>query len=590
MATVTQSTAKDVPANARTTLAKTPTGIRGLDEVTGGGLPRGRPSLICGPAGCGKTLLAMEFLVRGITRFDEAGVFMAFEETREDLVANVASLGFDLHQLEDDRKLAIDHVKIVGGEMVSTGDWDLDGLLIRLGASIDAVGAKRVVIDTIETLFAAFEDTATLRRELRRLFLWLKARGVTALITGERGDGVLTRHGIEEYVSDCVISLDHLVKDGTSTRRLRVVKYRGSLHGTDEYPFLIGENGVSVQPITSLGLQHGVSSKRVSTGVNRLDVMLGGAGPFRGSSVLVSGTAGTGKSTLAAQFCDAACARGERAIYFAFEESQDQIVRNMTSVGMDLAGWVDRGLLQFRCVRPSLLGLEAHLAAMQKLVDEFDPAVVVLDPISDLVGVGTMRDVAAMLIRQVDFLKGRGVTAMFTSLGTEDRRDTTDHLVASLIDTWLLVRRLEGNGEHNRVLSVLKSRGMAHSNQLREFLITDRGVELADVYVGPQGVLTGSARSAQEAQERSDAIERHEDLDQRRAALERQRQSVEAQVAVLWRAFENEADAVTRLLSRGTTGREEGAEQRLEQGRLRRSDPLVPRDGPEAIDRFKVAT
>jgi circadian clock protein KaiC len=590
MATVTQSTAKDVPANGRTTLAKTPTGIRGLDEVTGGGLPRGRPSLICGPAGCGKTLLAMEFLVRGITRFDEAGVFMAFEETREDLVANVASLGFDLHQLEDDRKLALDHVKIVGGEMVSTGDWDLDGLLIRLGASIDAVGAKRVVIDTIETLFGAFEDTATLRRELRRLFLWLKARGVTALITGERGDGVLTRHGIEEYVSDCVISLDHLVKDGTSTRRLRVVKYRGSLHGTDEYPFLIGEDGVSVQPITSLGLQHGVSSKRVSTGVNRLDVMLGGAGPFRGSSVLVSGTAGTGKSTLAAQFCDAACARGERAIYFAFEESQDQIVRNMTSVGMDLAAWVDRGLLQFRCVRPSLLGLEAHLAAMQKLVDEFDPAVVVLDPISDLVGVGTMRDVAAMLIRQVDFLKGRGVTAMFTSLGTEDRRDTTDHLVASLIDTWLLVRRLEGNGEHNRVLSVLKSRGMAHSNQLREFLITDRGVELADVYVGPQGVLTGSARSAQEAQERSDAIERHEDLDQRRAALERQRQSVEAQVAVLWRAFENEADAVTRLLSRGTTGREEGAEQRLEQGRLRRSDPLVPRDGPEAIDRFKVAT
>ena len=587
MATIAQPP-RDVATSGLTTLAKTPTGIRGLDEVTDGGLPRGRPSLICGPAGCGKTLLAMEFLVRGITEFDEPGVFMAFEETREDLVANVASLGFDLHQLEADRTLALDHVKVVAGDMVSTGDWDLDGLFIRLGASIDAVGAKRVVIDTIETLFGAFGDTATLRAELRRLFLWLKDRGVTALITGERGDGVLTRHGIEEYVSDCVISLDHLVRDGTSTRRLRVVKYRGSMHGTNEYPFLIGENGVSVQPITSLGLHHGVSSKRVSTGVNRLDVMLGGAGPFRGSSVLVSGTAGTGKSTLAAQFCDAACARGERAIYFAFEESQDQIVRNMTSVGMDLAGWVDQGLLQFRCVRPSLLGLEAHLAAMQKLVDDFDPAVVVLDPISDLVGVGTMRDVAAMLTRQVDFLKGRGVTAMFTSLGTEDRRDTTDHLVASLIDTWLLVRSLEGNGEHNRVLSVLKSRGMAHSNQLREFLITDRGVELADVYVGPQGVLTGSARSAQEAQERTDAVERQEDLEQRRASLERQRQSVEAQVAVLWRAFENEADAVTRLLSRGTTGREEGAEQRLEQGRLRRSDPLVPGDDPGTISHLDV--
>jgi circadian clock protein KaiC len=412
---------------------------------------------------------------------------------------------------------------------------------------------------------------------------------VTALITGERGDGVLTRHGIEEYVSDCVISLDHLVRDGTSTRRLRVVKYRGSLHGTNEYPFLIGENGVSVQPITSLGLQHGVSSERVSTGVDRLDVMLGGLGPYRGSSVLVSGTAGTGKSTLAAQFCDAACARGERTIYFAFEESQDQIVRNMTSVGMNLKGWVDQGLMQFRCVRPSLLGLEAHLAAMQKLIDDFDPAVVVLDPISDLVGVGTTRDVSAMLTRQVDFLKSRGVTAMFTSLGTGDRRDPTDHLVASLIDTWLLVRSLEGNGEHNRVLSVLKSRGMAHSNQLREFLITDRGVELADVYVGPQGVLTGSARSAQEAQERSDAIERHEDLEQRRAILERERQSVEAQVAVLWRAFENEADAVTRLLTRETTGREEGAEQRLEQGRLRRSDPLVTGDAPKAIDQLEVA-
>jgi circadian clock protein KaiC len=588
MATIAQPP-RDVGSNGLTTLAKTPTGIRGLDEVTDGGLPRGRPSLICGPAGCGKTLLAMEFLVRGITEFDEPGVFMAFEETREDLVANVASLGFDLHQLEADRTLALDHVKVVAGDMISTGDWDLDGLFIRLGASIDAVGAKRVVIDTIETLFGAFGDTATLRAELRRLFLWLKARDVTALITGERGDGVLTRHGIEEYVSDCVISLDHLVRDGTSTRRLRVVKYRGSLHGTNEYPFLIGENGVTVQPITSLGLQHGVSRKRVSTGVNRLDVMLGGAGPFRGSSVLVSGTAGTGKSTLAAQFCDAACARGERAIYFAFEESQDQIVRNMTSVGMDLASWVDQGLLQFRCVRPSLLGLEAHLAAMQNLVDEFDPAVVVLDPISDLVGVGTMRDVAAMLTRQVDFLKGRGVTAMFTSLGTEDRRDNTDHLVASLIDTWLLVRSLEGNGEHNRVLSVLKSRGMAHSNQLREFLITDRGVELADVYVGPQGVLTGSARSAQEAQERTDAVERQEDLEQRRAILERQRQSVEAQVAVLWRAFENEADAVTRLLSRGTTGREEGAEQRLEQGRLRRSDPLVQGDEPETIDHLDVA-
>jgi circadian clock protein KaiC len=579
MATTTKRSTEQVAASGLAALAKTPTGIRGLDEVTEGGLPRGRPSLVCGPAGCGKTLLAMEFLVRGITEFGEPGVFMAFEETRDDLVANVASLGFDLAQLEADGKLVLDHVNVVAGEMVETGDWDLEALLIRLGASIDAVGADRVVIDTIETLFGAFKDTATLRSELRRLFLWLKARGVTALITGERGNGMLTRHGIEEYVSDCVIVLDNLVTEQTSTRRLRVLKYRGSLHGTDEYPFLIGEHGISVQPITSLGLQHGVSSEQVSMGVDRLDVMLGGLGPYRGSSVLVSGTAGTGKSTLAAQFCDAACGRDDRAIYFAFEESQDQIIRNMTSVGMDLAQWVEQGLLQFRCVRPSLLGLEAHLSAMQTLVDDFDPAVVVLDPISDLVGVGTGRDVAAMLTRQVDFLKGKGVTALFTSLGSEVQHEPTDHLVASLIDTWLHVRTLEGNGEHNRALSVLKSRGMAHSNQVREFLITDRGVELADVYVGPQGVLTGSARSAQEAKERSDAVARQEDLEQRRASLQRQRQAVQAQVAVLWSEFEDEADVVTRLLSRGTTGREEGAEQRLEQGRLRRSDPLVPGDG-----------
>jgi circadian clock protein KaiC len=574
-----------VAARRLAPLAKAPTGIIGLDEVTEGGLPRGRPTLVCGPAGSGKTLLAMEFLVRGITEFGEAGVFVAFEETREDLVANVASLGFDLEQFEADQKLVLDHINLVPSEMVEAGEWDLEALFIRLGASIDAVGADRIVIDTIETLFGAFKDVATLRSELRRLFLWLKARGVTAVITAERGDGMLTRHGIEEYVSDCVIVLNHLVTDQTSTRRLRVLKYRGSLHGTNEYPFLIGEHGISVQPITSLGLQHEVSNERVSTGVARLDVMLGGEGPYRGSSVLVSGAAGTGKSTLAAHFCDAACERGERAIYFAFEESQEQIIRNMTSVGINLGTWVERGLLRFRCVRPSLLGLEAHLAAMQGLVDDFDPAVVVLDPISDLIGVGTGHDVSAMLTRQVDFLKGRGVTAMFTSLGPEGETESTNHVVASLIDTWLLVRTVEGNGEHNRMLSVLKSRGMAHSNQVREFLITERGVELADVYVGAQGVLAGSARAAQEAKESSDAAKRQQDLEQRRANLERQRQAVQAQVAVLWREFEEESDTVNRLLDRGATGREEGAEQRLEQGRLRSSDLAVAGEEAEQAER-----
>jgi circadian clock protein KaiC len=583
MSVSTEQAAPQVASNGLAQLAKAPTGIRGLDEVTGGGLPRGRPTLVCGPAGSGKTLLAMEFLVRGITQFGEPGVFVAFEETRDDLVANVASLGFDLPAFETAGSLVVDHVNVVAAELVEAGDWDLEGLFIRLGAAIDAVGARRVVIDTIETLFGVFTDAATLRSEIQRLFVWLKARGVTVVITGERGDGQLTRHGIEEYVSDCVIVLDHLVNEETSTRRLRILKYRGSLHGTNEFPFLIGEHGISVQPITSLGLQHTVSSERVSTGVDRLDVMLGGGGPFRGSSVLVSGTAGTGKSTLAAQFCDAACSRGERAIFFAFEESQDQIIRNMSSVGMDLGRWVREGLLMFRCVRPSLLGLEAHLLAVQNLVEDFEPSVVAMDPISDLAGSGSNRSVSAMLTRQVDFLKAREVTALFTNLASDGRPEVGDQMIESLIDTALLVRALEGNGEHNRVLSVLKSRGMAHSNQVREFLLTDRGIALADVYVGPQGVLTGSARSAQEAQEHSDAMERQEDLHQRRANLERQRQSVEAQVAVLWREFEDESKAVNRLLTRGATGREEGVEQRLVQGRLRSSDaPVAETDAGHA--------
>lgn len=555
---------------ARRLLPKAATGISGLDEVTGGGLPRGRPTLVCGPTGCGKTLLAMEFLIRGITQFNEPGVFVAFEESAADLTANVASLGFDLAQFEANGQLVIDYFNMVGGVMEEAGDWNLDGLFVRLGAAIDTVGAKRVVIDTIEALFGALSNTATLRAELRRLFGWLKDRGVTAVITGERGDGTLTRHGIEEYISDCVIVLDHRVTEQTSTRRLRILKYRGSLHGTDEYPFLIGESGVSVLPVTSLGLQHGVSTERVSTGVARLDAMLGGGGFYKGSTVLVNGTAGTGKSSLAAQFCDAACGRGERAMYFAFEESEAEIVRNMSSVGIDLRQWVNADLLRFRCFRPSLFGLEAHLFAMQKFVGEFDPAVVVMDPVSDLLRIGTGADVSAMLTRQVDFLKAKGVTALFTSLHSDAAQ--ADQQIASLVDTWLLVKSVEGNGEHNRVLYVLKSRGMAHSNQIREFLLTGQGIELADVYVGPQGVLTGSARQAQEAQERSEGTARLEELEQRRVSLERRRDSVDAQTSALWREFQDEADIVERLLSHGSTGVEDRAGQRIEQGRLRRAD------------------
>jgi circadian clock protein KaiC len=558
------------------TLPKAPTGISGLDEVTGGGLPRARPTLVCGPAGCGKTLLAMEFLVRGIVEFGEPGVFVAFEESREDLIANVASLGFDLVELEAGGQLVLDHVNVLGADIEETGDWDLDGLFLRLGAAIDEVGAKRVVIDTIETLFGAFQNTAMLRTELRRLFGWLKQRGVTAVITGERGDGTLTRYGIEEYVSDCVIVLDHRVTAQTSTRRLRILKYRGSLHGTNEYPFLIGESGISVLPITSLGLRNDVSKERMSTGVPRLDAMLGDGGYYKGSTVLVNGTAGTGKSTLAAQFCDATCRRGERALYFAFEESQAEIVRNMASVGIDLQLAVDAGLLRFECFRPSVLGLEGHLFAMQRSVNAFDPAVVVMDPVSDLLRIGTGADVSAMLTRQVDFLKARGVTAMFTSLNSEANPAEADQQIASLVDTWLLVKTMEGNGELNRLLYVLKSRGTAHSNQIREFVLTRQGIELADVYVGPQGVLTGSARQAQEALVRSDGTARQEALEQRRVNLDRRREAVEARTAALWREFEDEADDVGHLLSHGSTGAEDRAGQRVELGRLRGADAEPP--------------
>jgi circadian clock protein KaiC len=529
------------PADRRPTLPKAPTGISGLDEVTGGGLPRGRSTLICGPAGCGKTLVGMEFLVRGIIQYGEPGVFVAFEETAEDLTANVASLGFDLVRLQAEGQLAIDHIGTDSADVVA-GEWDLEGLFFRIGAAIDRVGAKRVVIDTIENLFGAFSDAAILRTELRRLFDWLKKRAVTTIITGERGGGSLTRHGIEEYVSDCVIVLDHRVTAETSTRRLRILKYRGSHHGTNEYPFLIEASGVSVVPITSQGLGHSVSSERVSSGVDGLDVMVGGGGFYKGSTILINGTAGTGKSTLAAQFCDAACRRGERALYFSFEESEAEIIRNMASVGLDLKRWVDGGLLRFKCFRPSLLGLEAHLYAMQKLVGDFAPAVVVKDPVSDLLRVATGADVASLLTRQVDYLKSRGVTALFTSLNTNAEPGKDDPYIASLVDTLLIVKATEDSGEHTRLIYVLKSRGMAHSNQIRELLITDHGIELAEVYAGPQGLLTGSARRAHEAQERADGTSQGEDLKRRRTHLARRRASVEAQVATLWRGLEDETD------------------------------------------------
>jgi circadian clock protein KaiC len=525
------------------TLPKAPTGIQGLDEITAGGFPRGRPTLVCGSAGAGKTLLAMEFLVRGATEYNEPGVFMAFEETAPELTQNVRSLGFDLDELAREKKLVIDFVRIERSEIDETGDYDLEGLFIRLGAAIDEIGAKRVVLDTIENLFAGLQNEGILRAELRRLFRWLKDRGVTAVITAERGEGALTRHGLEEYVSDCVVLLDHRVTDQVSTRRLRIVKYRGTAHGTNEYPFLIDEDGFSVLPVTSLGLQHEVSNERISSGVRRLDTMLGGEGFFRGTTILVSGTAGTGKTSLAAHFVDAACRRGERCLYFSFEESQGQLIRNMHSIGLNLEQWTQKNLLQFHSSRATFYGLEMHLAIIHKIVQEFQPKVVVIDPIGSLIQAGNRRDAHTMLIRLIDFLKQRQVTAFLTNLTSGgDALEKTDVEISSIVDSWLFMRDVELDGERNRALYVLKSRGMAHSNQLREFLLTPQGIDLVDVYVGPEGVLTGSSRLSQEARERAAALSRQQEGERSERERSRKREALEARIAALRKEFEVEEE------------------------------------------------
>ncbi|RZI54861.1 MAG: circadian clock protein KaiC [Pseudomonas sp.] len=517
-------------------IAKAPTGVAGLDEITEGGLPAGRPTLICGSAGCGKTMLAAEFLVNGAVKFGEPGVFMMFEETGEELTENMRSLGFDLAKLQKQKKIALDFVRVERSEIEETGDYDLEGLFIRLGYAIDSIGAKRVVLDTIEALFSGVSNHAILRAELRRLFRWLKDKGVTAIITGERGDSSLTRYGLEEYVADCVILLDHRVIEQVSTRRLRVVKYRGSPHGTNEYPFLISTKGISVLPVTSLSLTHIASTQRLSTGIEGLDAMLGGQGPFVGTSVLVSGAPGTGKSSLAASFVNAACARGERALLFVYEESPSQLLRNMKSIGLDLEKWINSGLLKIEATRPTLHGLEQHLVQVYDLVTTFDPAVVAMDPISNLAARPEDAGLKNTLMRMIDFLKTRGVTAMFTSLtadGGQAPMAASEIGVSSLMDSWLLLANVAFNGERTRTLQVLKSRGMHHSNQVREFLLSDHGIELVDVYMFGDQVLTGSARTAHVEQVVAAGDLRSRDHERKRRDLANRRTALDAQIAAL---------------------------------------------------------
>jgi circadian clock protein KaiC len=531
-------------------LIKVPTGIAGFDEITGGGLPSGRPALVCGSAGCGKSLLAIEFLVRGATQFGEPGVLMTFEESAADIRKNVASLGFNIADLVARRQLVVDHVYINRSEIEENGEYDLEGLFIRLGHAIDSIGAKRVVLDTIESLFSGLKNEAVLRGELRRLFAWLKTRGMTTIITAERGDGLLTRHGLEEYVSDCVILLDHRVIGQISTRRLRIVKYRGSTHGANEYPFLIDTKGISVLPLSSASMDYNVSNKRISTGVPQLDDMLGGKGFYRGSTVMLSGTAGTGKSSLAASLACATCARGERCMYFSFEESEAQILRNMRSIGIDLAPHVRAGLLQFHATRPTVHGLEMHLVQLHRLVDDFKPAVVILDPVTNLATAGNIDESNNMLIRLVDFLRKRVITAFFVGLTSGGHAmESTDEGLSSIVDTWLLLSDIELGGERNRGLYVLKSRGMAHSNQVREFLITSQGLRLVPTYLGPTGVLTGSARLIQETQDAAAEKSLREEIQRKQLVLDYRRQAVEAQIEALRAGFEAEKKEFGRAVA-----------------------------------------
>ncbi|NEV64788.1 circadian clock protein KaiC [Thiorhodococcus minor] len=520
-------------------VVKCPTGIRGLDEITEGGLPRGRPTLVCGAAGCGKTLLAMEFIVRGAHDLGEPGVFMAFEETEGELIANVSSLGFALDRLVAENRVALDYVYVERSEIEETGDYGLDGLFVRLGSMIEEVGAQRVVVDGIEALFAALPSEGILRAELRRLFRWLKDQGVTAVITAEQGARTLTRHGLEEYVSDCVLFLDHRVRGQVATRRLRVVKYRGSRHGTNEYPALIDKYGMSVLPISSVNLDHRVSRERISTGIPRLDDMLGGQGYYSGSSVLISGTAGAGKSSIATAFADSVCRQGGRCLYWSSEESKDQILRNMGSIGLALQPHLDKGLLYYHTVRPTLYGLENHLVSLHKLVSEWRPDAVILDPITNFAAIGDAGEVKLMLTRVIDFLKKAGITSVYTSLAQSSspaQLEETDEGVSTLIDTWLLVQMVQAAGERDRLLSVLKSRGMAHSNKVRELLLSDQGIDLVDVHTDSGQVHTGSARLAQQVRDEVDTRVRQRGSESQRRErhdLVRQIQSLQARLSEL---------------------------------------------------------
>ena len=537
----------NISKSNKITLDKSTSGINGLDEITEGGLPKGRPTLIIGAAGTGKTMFAVHFLVHG-AEIGEPGIFVSFEETQKELEKNFASLGINLKSLEDEKKFLVDYIHLERSEFEETGEFDLEGLFVRIKYAMDQIGAKRIVLDTIEALFAGLPNEFILRAELRRLFNWLKDQGLTAIITGEAGEKTLTRYGLEEYVADCVILLDTMVVDKISTRNIRIIKYRGSSHGSNEYPFLISQDGISILPVTSLGLEHEASNEYVPTGIGRLDNMLGGKGFYKGSSILVSGSAGTGKSSVAATFADITCKRGDKCLYLAFEESPKQIIRNMMSIGINLQPWVDKELLKFHATRPTLYGLETHLVNIYDLVNEFQPDLIIFDPISNLVSAGTEEEVKSMLTRLLDFLKNQMITSMSTSLTTMSQMDS-DVGVSSLMDSWIDLKANEIDGERNRTLDIVKARGMYHSNQLREFNLTDDGIKLLDVYLGPAGMLTGSARVSQIAKEKAEKLIRTQDVESKHREIERKREIMEAKIKELKAKFKEDKQELDKIIA-----------------------------------------
>ena len=557
----------------RRQLPKVLTGIEGLDIITEGGLPKGRASLICGGTGTGKTLLAMEFLLRGATQYDEPGVFMAFEESTNDLITNVASIGFDLDGLIASKKIVVDFVYMDQYEIVEAGEYNLDALFIRLGAAIDSIGAKRVVLDTIESLFSNLPNPAILRAELRRLFFWLKKKGVTAVITAEGGTDTLSRHGIEEYVSDCVIKVSVSIEERVASRRLRIVKYRGTSHGTNEFPFLIDGNGISLIPITSSSLEHIVSTTRVSSGIQRLDAMLGGNGFFEDSVIMISGSPGTGKTTFMAHFADAACRRNERVVYFSFEESSDQIIRNMRSVGLNLDHWVKKGLLVMECRRITQYGLDMHLLLAQKLIAEYTPKVIIMDPVTSFDDIANTSDVKRIVMKFVDLMKSLGITIVFGSLTpSEVQSDSSSVNISSIIDSWILLRDLESNGERSRTIFVLKSRGMSHSNQVREFLMTDHGIEICDVYIGTGGVATGGARLNMLAQEKALGLKLQEEIELRQFDLENKRSILDSRIAAMRAEFAAQEASNLKMIAQEKNRQAQLSTDRAVMGKIRNVD------------------